>query len=117
MHEETVRHNNNLKIKDITKINDIIHTPVRLAMMMFLLPRGKALFTEIQEALDLTAGNLSSHTKKLEENGFVQVQKAFIKAKPTTIIYLTDNGIKAMQEYANLMTNVLGNMLEQNEKK
>lgn len=117
MHEETVSDNNNLKIKDITNINDIIHTPVRLAMMMFLLPRGKALFTEIQNALELTAGNLSSHTKKLEESGFIQVQKAFIKAKPTTILYLTERGMKAIQEYAHLMTNLLGNMLEQNEKK
>lgn len=103
-------------LKEVANINAIIHTPVRLALMMFLLPRGKTLFTEVQKALDLTAGNLSSHIKKLEEHGFIEVQKAFIKAKPTTILYLTDKGAKAIQEYANLMSELLKSMLKEKKE-
>ena len=103
---------NKSQLKDIVKLDDIIHTPARLALMMFLLPREKAVFTEIQEALGLTAGNLSSHIKKLEINEFIEVQKAFVKAKPTTIIYITSKGLKAMQHYAELVTDFLGKMLE-----
>ncbi len=99
-------------LKDIVNLNDIIHTPVRLALMMFLLPRGKSIFTEIQEALGLTAGNLSSHIKKLEINEFIEVQKAFVQAKPTTIIYITAKGSKAMQEYARIVSDVLESMLK-----
>lgn len=99
-------------LKDIATLDDIIHTPARLALMMFLIPKEKATFTEIQAALDLTAGNLSSHVKKLETNEFIEVQKAFVKAKPTTIIYITEKGLKAIQQYATLVTDSLGKMLE-----
>ena len=113
LQEETTEEKTQLK--DIVNLDDIIHTPARLALMMFLLPREKAVFTEIQNALELTAGNLSSHIKKLEANQFIEVQKAFIKAKPTTIIYITAKGLKAMQQYATLVSDVLGNMLKKIE--
>lgn len=114
MREESSEEENVLK--EVASVNDIIHTPVRLAIMIFLLPKGKALFTEVQKVLDLTAGNLSSHIKKLEENGLIEVQKAFIKAKPTTILYLTEKGVNSIQEYANLMTTALTTILEEKKK-
>ena len=109
MQEESTKQE---QLKDIVTLDDIIHAPARLALMMFLIPKEKATFTEIQEALELTAGNLSSHIKKLETNEFIEVQKAFIKAKPTTIVYITEKGLKAIQQYATLVTDSLGNMLE-----
>ncbi|MHA1866477.1 transcriptional regulator [Candidatus Pacearchaeota archaeon] len=114
MREESSEEKNVLK--EVASVDDIIHTPVRLAIMIFLLPKEKALFTEVQKVLDLTAGNLSSHIKRLEEHGLIEVQKAFIKAKPTTILYLTEKGVNSIQKYANLMTTVLTTILEEKKE-
>ena len=97
----------------ILNINDIVHNPTRLAILIFLLSsRGKTSFTMIRKALGLTAGNLSSHITKLSQNELIIVEKLFIDAKPTTVISLNDKGSKAMKNYCSEMTNILSNMLE-----
>ncbi len=103
------------KIQSIVGLDDLVHSPVRLALLMFLLPRAKATFIELQMALGLTAGNLSSHIKKFEQNNFVYVQKAFVQAKPTTIIYLTPEGKEALIKYASIMTEAMKEIAETNE--
>ncbi len=99
-------------LEEIIGIDEIIHSPSRLAIMMFLLPRLKATFGAIQEALDFTPGNLSAHLNKLENNGLVEVHKAFHDTKLITIIYLTEKGREKLQEYARFFVEVLEKMLE-----
>ena len=98
-------------LKDVISVSELIHSPVRLAIIMFLLPRISASFPEIQRALDLTSGNLASHIKKMERGKLVEVRKEFIAAKPTTIVTLTTDGEKAIDEYSNILRNML-NMME-----
>ncbi|MFX0091108.1 MAG: transcriptional regulator [Candidatus Hodarchaeota archaeon] len=62
-------------LKKVLEIDDIIHSPARLAILIFLLPRGKGQFTLIRKTLALTAGNLSSHIQKLEKTAFSQNSK------------------------------------------
>ncbi len=103
-----------LPLEELVGIDGIIHSPPRLAIMMFLLPRLKATFSTIQKALELTSGNLTTHLSKLEENKMIEIQKGIVDAKPTTIIYLTKFGREKLKEYARILTKILENMLEEN---
>ena len=99
---------------DIQTVLDLdvdLHNPTRLSILMFLLPRGRAPFTIIQKALGLTSGNLSSHVKKLQNKGFIEVKKKFIDLKPTTVLYLSPEGRNSIVEYASNLSSVLQNML------
>ena len=97
-------------LRKIVDLDLLIHTPARLAILMFLLPRLKATFPEVSEALDLTSGNLSSHTKKLEQAEFIEIEKAFVDNKPTTILLLTNNGRQAVLQYADILKSALEKM-------
>ena len=101
-----------LPIDEVVSINGIIHSPPRLAIMMFLLPRRNALFTTIQKALDFTSGNLTTHLSKLESNNMVEIQKAFVDTKPVTIVYLTTFGREKLKEYAHTLAKILEKMLD-----
>ena len=96
--------------KSLRKIIDLdllIHTPARLAILIFLLPRIQATFPDMLEALQLTSGNLSSHIKKLSVGELVEVEKIFIGDKPTTKINITPQGRQAVLEYASILNSAL----------
>ena len=57
---------------------------------------------------NLSWGNLSSHASKLEEAGYIKIEKTFRNKKPVTILEITDKGRKAFDEYKNTMKEVLG---------
>ena len=104
---------NELPFEDVVGIDSIIHSPPRLAIMMFLLPRLKATYTSIQKVLKFTSGNLTAHLNKLEKSKMIVIQKGFVKAQPTTIIHLTDFGKERLREYAELLVNILEQMLKE----
>lgn len=93
--------------KKIAGISDLIHTPVRLAILVFLLTIPKATFSEIKQVLNVTSGNLSSHIKRLEKAEYVYIVKKFIDAKPTTEVSISPQGLKAIDEYKKLLKNLL----------
>jgi DNA-binding MarR family transcriptional regulator len=102
-----------LPLDEVVSIDGIIHSPPRLAIMMFLLPRRSAVFTSIQKALELTSGNLTTHLSKLEENKMVEIQKGIVDAKLTTIVHLTEFGRAKLKEYARILSNIIEKMLEE----
>ena len=71
---------------------------IRLGIMLYLLPRGKALFTDLQQVLGLTPGNLDSHIKTLERHGYVVLKKV-IRDRPRTAVYITPEGARALRQY------------------
>ena len=99
-------------LQELIKISDIIHTPVRLAILMFLKPRPNALFPEIKNVLNLTSGNLSSHIAKLSKAGFIYVVKKFVDAKPTTELTISPLGEKALEEYVIILQKTLNRINE-----
>ncbi len=99
--------------KSIMGLDSIVHEPVRLALLLFLVPRSRAKFSDIQLALGMTAGNLSSHLKKLKQNGLIEIVKGFVDAKPTTVAILSDDGRKAILGYADVVSGILSNVLEE----
>lgn len=80
---------------DHNAIDDIIHGRLRLGVVAYLSAVDGALFTEVRDKVGATDGNLSAHLRKLEDAGYVQVEKSFVNRKPQTRLSLTKVGRKA----------------------
>ena len=84
---------------DYRQLNDIIHSRIRLAIMSILVAVKEAEFTFLKKQVNTTDGNISVHLKKLEEAGYISVDKNFINRKPVSTYSLTELGIKAFEAY------------------
>jgi DNA-binding MarR family transcriptional regulator len=84
---------------DIDDIDDVIHGRVRLGVMAYLSSARTAEFNEIKRRLQTTDGNLSVHLRKLEDAGYVAVEKSFVGRKPLTRLTLTPGGHAAFVRY------------------
>ena len=84
---------------DIGKIDDVIHGRMRLGIVAYLAGTEVADFNELKEALQATQGNLSVHLRKLEEAGYIAIDKGFLGRKPQTRVRLTPAGRKAFAAY------------------
>lgn len=89
---------------DIGRIDDVIHGRVRLGIMAFLSGAETADFTELKTRLELTDGNLSVHLRKLEDAGFVAIDKSFVGRRPLTRVRMTEAGRKAFIAYLDAMS-------------
>lgn len=84
---------------DYREIDDVIHGRVRLAVMAYLSGAGSADFTLLRGKVGVTDGNLSVHIRKLEEAGYVSVEKKFAGRRPQTLCHLTKKGREAWIAY------------------
>jgi DNA-binding HxlR family transcriptional regulator len=84
---------------DIEALDDVIHGRLRLGVMAFLSTAGCADFNTLKAKLAATDGNLSAHLKKLEEAGYVRIDKRFEGKKPVTEATLTPAGRDAFIGY------------------
>jgi DNA-binding MarR family transcriptional regulator len=91
----------------LVEIDRIIHAPARLMVMTYLYVVESADFIFLMNLTDLTWGNLSSHLSKLEEAGYVEIEKTFVQKKSQTMIKLSEKGRKAFQEYKGQLQQVL----------
>ncbi len=64
-------------------------------------------FNELKELLQITDGNLASHLKGLEENGFLKVQKGFVGRKTNTTYTATKSGIKAFKQHLDALEQMI----------
>lgn len=84
---------------DHTAIDDVLQGRVRLAIVAFLAGAGRVDFTTIRNATKTTDGNASVHLRKLEEAGYVAMEKQFVGRKPQTNYTLTETGRQALLNY------------------
>ena len=84
---------------DIDKIDDVIHGRLRLGIMAYLADSEVADFNELKAALQATQGNLSIHLRKLEDAGYIKIEKSFLARKPLTRARMTPAGRKAFAAY------------------
>lgn len=77
----------------------MIHGRVRLGVMAHLVKTEVAGFNELKAVLNVTQGNLSMHLRKLEEAGYVKIEKGYLGRKPRTRVQLTGAGRKAFAAY------------------
>ncbi len=93
------------------EIDKLIHEPSRLRIMAQLYVVESADFTFLIAQLGFTWGNLSSHLSKLEDAGYIEVQKEFVNKKPRTIAKLTAKGRNAFLEYREAIDQVFRDVL------
>ncbi|MDH3944098.1 MAG: transcriptional regulator [Anaerolineae bacterium] len=87
------------EFKEITSFDRLIHEPSRLAIMAVLYASAGADFKYLLNATGLTKGNLSAHLRKLEEAGYLKIEKSFKGNYPHTTAALTKDGRKAFEAY------------------
>jgi DNA-binding MarR family transcriptional regulator len=80
---------------DHNAIDDIIHGRLRLGVVAYLSAVESALFSEVRDKVGATDGNLSAHLRKLEDSGYVRVEKSFVNRRPQTRLSLTALGRQA----------------------
>lgn len=83
----------------MTDIDRVIHEPVRLRILSILTGIDLADFKFLLSTLELSRGNLSSHMDKLQQAGYVNVEKSFNGKIPHTDYQITDSGRKALSNY------------------
>lgn len=83
----------------MTEPDPTIHQPARLRIMMVLSGVERADFNFLLNTLGLTKGNLSAHTSKLEEAGYIEISKKFNRKIPNTTYRLTRLGGERLAEY------------------
>ncbi len=84
----------------------VLGNPIRLGIMIYLLTRERSFFKELQEVLEITPGNLDSHLKTLERDGFVKIKKV-IADRPRTLVIITEKGAEETKKYLRLMKEIL----------
>ena len=81
------------------KINDTIHQPLRLKIMVFLMVEKQATFPTLEKELEVTPGNLGAHLKILAREELIVIDKYFSNNKPVTKISITPRGEVEMKKY------------------
>ena len=89
------------------QLDRVIHEKGRLAIMSMLAASPELSFTELRDALEMTDGNLTTHIKALQQEGYVSVAKSFQNNRPLTTCSLTAAGRKAFAEYISLLEKIV----------
>jgi DNA-binding MarR family transcriptional regulator len=98
------------ELRPLADINQIIHAPARLMVLAYLYVVESADYVFLVRLTGLTWGNLSTHLTKLEEAGYIAIDKEFRDKKPHTTIRLTRQGRAAFKEYKRSMQQVLNDL-------
>ncbi len=91
------------KIQRLADIDRVIHEPARLMIVALLAAVEEADFQYLRQTTGLTQGNLSAHLSKLEEAGYVAIEKTFRGKYPLTICRLTDHGKDVLDTYRKII--------------
>ena len=87
------------KIQRLAAIDRVIHEPGRLMIVALLAAVEEADFQYLRQTTGLTQGNLSAHLTKLEEAGYVGIEKTFRGKYPLTLCRLTERGRDVLDAY------------------
>jgi DNA-binding HxlR family transcriptional regulator len=93
---------------ELPELNPVIHGKLRLALLSLLSGVDEAEFTWLRSKTGATDGNLGAQLTKLEEAGYVSVEKKFVLRKPQTLYRMTEAGRAALTEYIASLKQLLG---------
>jgi len=96
---------------DLKNINKAFESKVRLGIMSVLMVNEELDFSTLKSLLELTDGNLASHTRSLEDMGYIESKKQFIGRKPNTTYSITKEGRVAFTEHLNALEAFLKNSM------
>lgn len=95
---------------DYQEIDDVIHSRIRTSLMAVLVTVEEADFNFLKEKVKATDGNLSVHLKKLEDAGYISVNKIFVDRKPVSRYKITNKGYKAFDNYIKKLESIVKNI-------
>jgi DNA-binding transcriptional ArsR family regulator len=101
---------NDPELHPLADINHIIHAPARLMVLSYLYVVESADYVFLLRLTGLTWGSLATHLTKLEEAGYIMIEKEFRGKKPHSTIYLTEPGRQAFRAYKKSMQQVLDDL-------
>ena len=93
---------------ELPELNPVIHGKLRLALLSLLAGIEEAEFTWLRAKTGATDGNLGAQLAKLEEAGYVAVEKKFVQRKPQSLYRMTEAGRTALTEYVQALKQLLG---------
>lgn len=86
---------------------------VRLGIMSALMVNEALDFNALKELLDVTDGNLASHTRALESEKFIRVDKSFVGRKPNTRYAITKEGRLAFERHLAALEQMMKEMRDE----
>ena len=89
------------------QLDRLIHEKGRLAIMSMLAASSELSFTELRNTLDMTDGNLTTHIRTLQQEGYVSVTKSYQNNRPLTTCSLTAAGRQAFTAYIDLLEQIV----------
>jgi DNA-binding MarR family transcriptional regulator len=89
------------------QLDRVIHEKGRLAIMSMLAASPELSFTELRDVLEMTDGNLTTHIRALQQEGYIAVAKSYQNNRPLTTCSLTVAGRKAFAEYISLLEKIV----------
>jgi DNA-binding PadR family transcriptional regulator len=93
----------------MSELDRLIHEPARLMIVALLSAVKEVDFLYLQREGNFTKGNLSGHLMKLEESGYIEIDKTFVGKIPRTLVRLTPQGKTAFERYRKAMKGLLSN--------
>ena len=93
---------------DLPELDQVVHGQLRLAVLSILSTVEKADFTYLRDRTNSTDGNIAAHLLKLEQAGYISVEKTFLNRKPMSIYRLTGAGRTALTTYIRNLKKLLG---------
>ncbi len=99
-------------VRELTNIDRVMHEPARLIIVTILYAVESADFTYLLRETGLTKGNLSSHLTRLEEAGYLVVEKRFRGRIPQTLCQLTEAGREAFRNYREQLRRAVASLPE-----
>ena len=94
----------------IEQLQKVFDSRVRLGVMSALMVNTQVSFNELKELINVTDGNLASHLKALEENGYIKVNKGFVGRKTNTTYMVTKAGEKAFRLHLDALEQMIKQM-------
>ncbi|MBF4485688.1 transcriptional regulator [Flavobacterium sp. CSZ] len=91
----------------IDKLNKDFESRVRLGIMSILMVNEWVDFTEMKSLLNITDGNLASHSSALEKSEYIEVKKEFVGKKPKTSYQVTPRGRAAFKEHLSYLEKLM----------
>ena len=84
-------------------LDKVIHERLRLGIISALAANAKLSFSDLKNLLKTSDGNISVHARKLEEAGYLTLEKSFKGRMPLTEYKITTAGRKALERYLDHM--------------
>ncbi len=103
----------NEDLRQMADVDRLIHEPARLLIVTLLVPVEKVDFLYLLHETGLTKGNLSTHLSKLEEAGYVQIEKTYRGKIPQTLIRLTPTGKAAFEDYREKLKRIVSRLSQE----